>query len=849
MEKIGERYRLLLENMEDGVAHGRLLTDEAGVPVDCVFLDGNAALARIMGLSPEEVKGRSGSELSLAGEVAGPRWLDLYARAAVSRETLQTERPVLVRGHYYQVKVFPEPELCFSVLWTDVTEGREKGERVKESTCLHQVARLLRQARQGSGCLGDVGEEVVSTIAAAFQFPERTGVRLTCPDCDFRTPGYRSGPHSMSRDLEVHGQAVGRLEVTLLDDPEPDSDSFLAEEELMLDTLAQHLSGLLEQRQAEAALREREEDIRITLDSIGDAVVATDTGGCVVRMNPVAQKLTGWPLEEARGQSLTTVLNLINARTREPVENPVAKVLASGRMSGLANHTVLVARDGTEYQVADSASPIRDANGMIQVVVMVFRDVTEEYRLHRELAESEARFRAIVSSIQDIVFTLDREQRHTGVYGPWVENLGLKKEDFLGKTARDIMGPEASQVHCQANEKALQGEFVVYDWSVPTGAGKRHYQTSLSPIWGPGGEVEGLVGVGRDITERKEAEEWMQYIGSHDSLTGLYNRAYLEDAMQRLDTPRQLPTSLIMVDLNGLKLVNDTYGHSAGDRMLQQAATILRESCRQEDIIARWGGDEFVIFLPGTSREGALTLCQRIRKRCRGASIDNIPISMALGAATRENESHHMLEFLTEAEDEMYRQKLAEGRSARSLVLNTLLRTLEAKSFETQTHTRHMEEVALAIGEKLGLPDSELDRLKLVIAMHDIGKINVSESILVKEGPLQPEEWEIIKKHPETGYRIARATEEFAHVAEDILAHHERWDGTGYPQGLAGRDIPLLARIAAIVDSYEVMSNGRPYKSPLSEAEVIAELRRCAGTQFDPELIDVFLDTLGCWEG
>ena len=128
--------------------------------------------------------------------------------------------------------------------------------------------------------------------------------------------------------------------------------------------------------------------------------------------------------------------------------------------------------------------------------------------------------------------------------------------------------------------------------------------------------------------------------------------------------------------------------------------------------------------------------------------------------------------------------------------------------------------------------------------MHDIGEINISAEILTKKGPLTAEEWDIIKKHPETGYRIVRATEEFSHVAEDILSHHERWDGSGYPQGLKGKEIPLLARITAIVDAYEVMTSGRPYKKAMPREEIIAELKRWTGRQFDPELADVFLTIL-----
>jgi len=154
------------------------------------------------------------------------------------------------------------------------------------------------------------------------------------------------------------------------------------------------------------------------------------------------------------------------------------------------------------------------------------------------------------------------------------------------------------------------------------------------------------------------------------------------------------------------------------------------------------------------------------------------------------------------------------------------------------------EKIAKKIGGKLNLPDSELTRLAILITLHDIGKINLPEDMLTKKEALTEEEWQLMKEHPEIGYRITLATEEFSHVSKEILSHHERWDGSGYPQGLAKEEIPLLARITAIADAYEVMSNGRPYKKELPPDEIITEFKRCSGTQFDPLLTETFLSVL-----
>lgn len=242
-----------------------------------------------------------------------------------------------------------------------------------------------------------------------------------------------------------------------------------------------------------------------------------------------------------------------------------------------------------------------------------------------------------------------------------------------------------------------------------------------------------------DVTEQKEYEKRLRYLSLYDRLTGLYNRHFLEEEMKRLDTSRQLPISIIMADLNGLKLVNDTYGHIAGDEMLKKAAEILKVSCRREDIVGRWGGDEFVILLPQTAKEKARDICMRIYDKHYDNFVKDIPISPALGTSTKDVSEINLEIALQKAENDMYKQKLVESKSSKGAVLNALLKALEAKSYETELHTERMKEVGGKIAQKLGLVESELRRLNLVITLHDIGKINISEDILTKKAPLNQE--------------------------------------------------------------------------------------------------------------
>jgi len=353
-----------------------------------------------------------------------------------------------------------------------------------------------------------------------------------------------------------------------------------------------------------------------------------------------------------------------------------------------------------------------------------------------------------------------------------------------------------------------------------------------------------VVGFYTDITERKQTEERLKYLSFHDILTGLYNRSYFEEELIRLDTSRQLPLSIIMGDMDGLKLVNDTLGHQVGDKLLTDAAGILKRVCREDEIICRWGGDEFAVLLPKTDKSTALKICSRIKLACEEIERESVPLSLSLGAATKEHAGQAVEAVLREAEDIMYRDKLLDSRGTRFSMLTFFQRALAEKSSETLEHSKRIQDLASAIGDKLELSSREKDELSILAALHDIGQIGIPGELLVKPCYLTTEEWTLMKKHPEIGEKIARSIPNLNNVAEAILSHHEYWNGTGYPRGLKKEQIPLLSRILAIADAYDVMTNGRPYKKAVSHEQAMKEISKCAGSQFDPELVRLFAETV-----
>lgn len=350
-----------------------------------------------------------------------------------------------------------------------------------------------------------------------------------------------------------------------------------------------------------------------------------------------------------------------------------------------------------------------------------------------------------------------------------------------------------------------------------------------------------MVGTKRDITSSKLSEEKIRYLSFNDSLTGVYNRAFFEEEIRRLDASRQLPLSIIMGDVNGLKLLNDAFGHYEGDKLLITMARILKRSCREEDVIARWGGDEFVVLLPKTGSSTASKICSRIKNTCKYTQKELIKPSIALGTATKEEDNQDIHKVLQEAENIMYKNKLMESKSTRNIIMQSLELTLPERTGESREHTLRLQKLALQLGKFMGLAENELDRLVVLSNLHDIGKVGIPQQILTKAEPLSAEEWETIKKHPEIGFRIVQSSPEFPSIAEEILAYRERWDGKGYPKGLKGKEIPLLSRILAVVDAFDVMTCSCSYKTILSHIDALEEIKRCSGTQFDPEIVACFI--------
>ncbi|MEA4864948.1 MAG: diguanylate cyclase [Sphaerochaeta sp.] len=478
------------------------------------------------------------------------------------------------------------------------------------------------------------------------------------------------------------------------------------------------IDDITHQKETEAQLIYEKNLFETTLLSVGDGVISTDAHGNVQFMNKAAEILTGWNAEEAKGRRFEEIFKILYGKDRSACPNPVEQVLAVKHAIELEEDTILIARDGFERYIDDSAAPILDAEMNITGVVLVFRDSTEQRK-------------------------------------------------------------------------------------------KQHEILSLSFT---------------------------------DPLTTLNNRRYYDQVKHEVDSEPYYPLTLVVADVNGLKLTNDAFGHEAGDELLRKVAEVMRKTCREDDIISRIGGDEFVLLLPQTDALHAQAIVKRLNTALEKEHIKGIQVSVSFGYAVKEEGEDQFEDTFKTAEDVMYQNKLASSLSFKKQVISSLLERLFSQDPTLEEHSRKVADLAGSFARVLGYQEHEIQELRLAGTYHDLGKIAISPAIIKKSSSEMTRSENLeFKRHAEIGYNILRSVGEYASFSVAVLHHHERWDGNGYPQGLKHEAIPQEAQILAIANTYADFVGPRLHGGSVSEEEAIAVLRERKNTQFNPDLIETFI--------
>ena len=516
--------------------------------------------------------------------------------------------------------------------------------------------------------------------------------------------------------------------------------------------------------------------------------------------------------------------------------------------------------DGTSVWTNMTIGPLSGTPAASPMHLCILEDITDRKRMEEALKESERSKAVLLSHLPGLAYRCHYDRNWTMTFvSEGCETLtGYAPESLIDDheiSFNDLIAPEYHELLWNEWGKVIaQHRNFRYEYEILTKSKARKWVLEIGqPIYNADGTVQALEGIVIDISELKMREAQVDYLNEHDYLTGLYNRNHLEKQKKLLDAAEYRPLSVMICDINGVRLVNDAFSPAEGDHLITDIASLLQSFCRKNDVLSRTGGDEFTLLLPNTDEKETVERVEQMQRAVdrynQSERLNPYEVNLSFGFHTAEDIRISIEQATVNAEEHLNHRKLLNQKSSHNAILSSIMATLYARSQETEEHGKRLTRWTRMIGEKMNLDQKSLDDLMLLSMLHDIGKIGVDDRVLNKPDQLTPDEWTLMKRHSEIGHRIVLATPELEHIAQYILCHHERWDGTGYPFGLKGEEIPLPSRILTVADAYDAMTENRVYRRALPDADALAEIEQCSGKQFDPQIAGIFVRLMRAREG
>ncbi len=582
---------------------------------------------------------------------------------------------------------------------------------------------------------------------------------------------------------------------------------------------------------------------------IGIATISTNSQ--TTRVNPAYVNIISRTNQDIVGNDWKAMTHPDDLESEEIL----FKSFTKGEISEYGIEKRLITKMGETFWVKIGISSLNLNDSDEFNYLCMVEDISERKKVSDALQESERSKSVLLSHIPGLAYRCLNDEHWTMefVSDGCLDLTGYKPIDLIGNNTisyNDIIDPQYRDVlRKQWDQVLLKHENFRAEYQIITKDNQVKWVLELAQgIYDHKGNVIALEGIIIDITQTKLRDAQIRYMDDHDFLTGLFNRKYFEIEKIRFNQQSYLPLSVLIGDINGVRLINDAYGYTEGDRLIVETARILKSSCDSSSLLFRTGGDEFIVLMPNTSESKLSDIMRRIQHKCKLYNLNPenqaVQLNLSLGSATRVHMTQAIDKVIHQAMDSLHKNKILESKSYHSSILSSIQATMFAKSQNTEEHAERLSILCRMMGEQLDLSQTQMDELMLFAMLHDIGKIGIDDNVLNKPGRLSDDEWIIMKKHTEIGYRIALSSPELHSIANYILTHHEHWNGGGYPQGLKEDEIPLLSRILGLVDAYDAMTQDRVYRKALSKEEAINEILRNKGTQFDPHLTDLFIEII-----
>ncbi|GAB6108568.1 HD domain-containing phosphohydrolase [Fusibacter bizertensis] len=529
----------------------------------------------------------------------------------------------------------------------------------------------------------------------------------------------------------------------------------------------------------------------------------------------------------------------VYAEDRERVKSELYHARMHGK-SNYHNQYRVICKTGEIRWVEEWVLHERSNNGNLINEKGIIRDITESVIVSEKLKESEARYKELFENASALIFTFDSKGILTTYNHSFADMLslpynrkGMVIDDYLSLDTKTQLKGKRFFEYCLAQiDSRVEVKFV-------DSKGTEIYVELNNRIIYHHGKLSELQSVGNDVSDKKMAEEKIRYLTEHDPLTGLNNRLFFDEKLSELEKNDEKNVCIIMGDVNGLKMVNDAFGHKTGDQMLAAIAKVLKEIFTSPtDTISRLSGDEFAII---THAHDISKLIDEIQAACQKLTQFPFVVDISLGYAVRKKVTQSLDSVFREADHLMYRNKLRRSKRIKLGMIDSLKNQLEVKSVETSRHSQRMGKIAQGFGNFIKLNDALMEELLLAVSVHDIGMVSVDKKIIDKKGNLSMAEYKEVMKHSEIGYHLLIATPSLAGVGEDVLSHHENYDGSGYPQGLKALEIPYISRIIAVIDSFETLTGNKSYRTAINSEEALVELMHYRGIKYDPVILDDFV--------